>query len=525
MRSGLTGSLELRYNDQMLEGSIEHQLKFQKLVWLVVILLGAAACGFALATNSYLLAVAALGGIWLLSIPYHTTLSMYLAVATFSSALIMPLFPGRPYVWEFAALLGWSGITLSVFMRRYVPDFSHEIRENKWLFVGLVGYLVVLVATMFIRGFGLRILGSAQMGGRYYFQQIACAIFPWLFVLRPLNEKTLIRLLTLQCLLTTTFLITDFVLALASERLYIIFQFFELSGDAANFEIRAMRFGIRRFQSLYTVGVGLFCVLLIYFNLRDFLTRKGALLLPVLATVMGVALLSGHRYLVVITTGVAITCAVAQRFFTLRQVTLSLLPIAMGLFVIYAFSERLPLAAQRTVSFLPGIRVDSTAYADAANTVDLRRILARIGIQMIPTYFWAGRGFSVQAQEFSGQWDPTGVTGHLAQGRFYNGFIGLMINTGVFGAASMLLFMLGGTLIAFRIIRYLRQYGCEDNFSRLCSVLAGLWLANSLAFLFLHGDSEYAMKTFSLQAGLLLGCHYLLKRRLENAAAEPVSPS
>ena len=275
-----------------------------------------------------------------------------------------------------------------------------------------------------------------------------------------------------------------------------------------------MRFGIRRFQSLYTVGVGLFCILLMYFNLRDFLTRKGALLLPLLAVIMGTALLSGHRYLAVITTGVIATCAFAQRFFTLRQVTLSVVPIAVGLFVIYGYSERLPLAAQRTVAFLPGIRIDHAAYTDAANTLDIRRILFRLGFQMIPNYFWTGRGFGMQAQEFSTQWDPTGVSKHLAQGRFYNGFIGLMINTGVFGTISMLLFILGGTVLAVRIVKHLRRYGCEDNFSRTCSVLAGLWLANALAFLFLHGDSEYAMKTFSLQAGLLLACNFLLKRRL-----------
>jgi len=33
-------------------------------------------------------------------------------------------------------------------------------------------------------------------------------------------------------------------------------------------------------------------------------------------------------------------------------------------------------------------------------------------------------------------------------------------------------------------------------------------------FIALHGDSEYAMKTFSLQAGLLITCQYMLRDRL-----------
>jgi hypothetical protein len=35
----------------------------------------------------------------------------------------------------------------------------------------------------------------------------------------------------------------------------------------------------------------------------------------------------------------------------------------------------------------------------------------------------------------------------------------------------------------------------------------------------LHGDSEWAMKTFSLQAGVLLVCHYHLNKRLTAATA------
>ena len=43
-------------------------------------------------------------------------------------------------------------------------------------------------------------------------------------------------------------------------------------------------------------------------------------------------------------------------------------------------------------------------------------------------------------------------------------------------------------------------------------------MANVIAFIVLHGDSEYAMKTFSLQAGLLVVCHYMLRDRLRKEA-------
>jgi CHASE2 domain-containing sensor protein len=104
-----------------------------------------------------------------------------LAIATFSSALILPLFPGRPYWWEFAALLGWSGVAMTVAMRQYAPDFAQRVRANRLLFIGMIGYCLVLFVTMYYRGVGLRILGSGQVGGRFYFQQLTCIIFPILF--------------------------------------------------------------------------------------------------------------------------------------------------------------------------------------------------------------------------------------------------------------------------------------------------------------------------------------------------------
>jgi hypothetical protein len=49
--------------------------------------------------------------------------------------------------------------------------------------------------------------------------------------------------------------------------------------------------------------------------------------------------------------------------------------------------------------------------------------------------------------------------------------------------------------------------------------VSSLWLANLIAFLFLHGDSEFAMQTFSLQAGTLLVCRHLLRQRWNQAQA------
>lgn len=140
-------------------------------------------------------------------------------------------------------------------------------------------------------------------------------------------------------------------------------------------------------------------------------------------------------------------------------------------------------------------------------------------MEMMPNYLWIGRGFGLEMNDSSVLWDPTTITMHASQGRFFNGFVGMMVNTGLFGMIFMGIFLMAGTSLAWRIIMHLRAHGCADNYSRMCAVVAGYWIATALGFLFLHGDSEYAMKTFSLQAGMLLACKRCLDERLQRAAA------
>jgi hypothetical protein len=259
--------------------------------------------------------------------------------------------------------------------------------------------------------------------------------------------------------------------------------------------------------------------LLIKNKLNDFLTAKGVWLIPASLAIVGTGLLSGHRYTVVIIVLVMSFMVFTQKLITMRNAMTGSLVLALGLTISYGFAERMPLAAQRALSVLPGITVHRDARLDGLSTMETRRILREEGFKMMPQYLWVGRGFGQSGfGDHSLRWDPTAITYHINQGRFYNGFIGLMVNTGLFGTCFMLLFLLGGSVVAIKVIFHLREHGVDDEFSRVSCIVACLWMANVIAFLALHGDSEYAMKTFSLQAGLLITCQYMLRDRLR---AEP----
>ena len=53
-------------------------------------------------------------------------------------------------------------------------------------------------------------------------------------------------------------------------------------------------------------------------------------------------------------------------------------------------------------------------------------------------------------------------------------------------------------------------------FLRVCNIRFDCWMTGLLPFVFLHADSEYASKPFSVQESLLLACDYHLERRLNS---------
>lgn len=494
------------------------RMNVQKMVAFGVIVVGALLFGSLLGSSYYIATMLVVAIAALMLLPYHSMISACLALATFNSALLLPFFPGRPYIWEFAGMLGWSGLVITISLRTYAPGAWKTVLEYKWLFVGIIGYCMVLLMIMYFRGVGMRILGSSQMGGRFYFQQMICSIFPLTFLLLRLKEETLVKLFKIQCILTATFLVSDFIYSRAPQALFFILRFFEVPNDAFNFQSQAMRFGgIRRFQSLSIFAQGVILWMLVRYRFKDFFNlRTGIYILPLVVGIFGVGLLSGHRYMVVVLGMTVLVAAYAQRFYDFRTIGILVVVASFGLVIGYGAADKLPLAAQRAISFLPGIKVQSRARMDAMATWHTRRLLKEAGMQLIPTYFWVGRGFGLSSTtDYSNRWDPTSVTTHINQGTFYNGFIGLMVNTGFPGAFFMFIFIGYGTYITLKMIRILRIIGCNDNFLRLCSISSGLWVANAVGFIFLHGDSEFAMKSFALQAGLQLTAHYHLKRRLE----------
>ena len=182
------------------------------LVW-ATLLLGAMVFGFFMASETMLLVLAVAGVGWLVTLPNHVRLSAVLGITTFGSALMVPLMPGRPFVWEAAGILGWSGVVVLLVMKRYAADFGVVLRRYRWPLLATLGYVLVLLYLMRTHGLALRVFGGDRMGGRVYLQQVACASFPLVFLMVRFSEVDFVRLFVVHLLMSVTFVVSDVALA------------------------------------------------------------------------------------------------------------------------------------------------------------------------------------------------------------------------------------------------------------------------------------------------------------------------
>jgi len=511
--------------------AIDFQFQLQKFVLLGACLVTAILVGLLLAGAPFFLVLGLFGTVWLMTLPYHATVAIYLFIVTINSALIIPSLPGRPFWWELAAALGVSGVIVTLALRRQAEGAGARLRQNLILFAAMAGYCAVLVFLMYYRGVGIRTFGAqgaGQMGGRLYLQQLGCAILPVLLLLNPLNERTLVRLFIIQNALSVTYILSDFIFSMGQGPFFWMLLFLELPTDGANFENQSLSFGIRRFQSFFMFTLGMLSILWIKRPLEDYANRNAFWLWPFTLGLLAIGVLSGHRHLLYICSVMLLFNAWGQRFLSFRRLAALLVVGAIFYLIMFAYSMSLPLAAQRALSFVPGIEVDRIAAEDGQATMEGRRTLRRGGMEVAKQYLWVGRGFgkNMDLDPELYRYDLSYMS--IDNGIFYNGTVGLLVNTGLVGTALMFTVLLAGSLLAWRVLKMVRQMGAGDEFLRLCSLLASFWFSLAISFVFLHGDAEYALRSFGLPVGLLVVCQWHLVRRLqmstEATSVEEYSP-
>jgi len=180
-------------------------------------------------------------------------------------------------------------------------------------------------------------------------------------------------------------------------------------------------------------------------------------------------------------------------------VSLSVVLLCAG---VVGFANRLPMAVQRSLSFLP-IDVHPAARHDAQGTLDWRLQMWRVVLPEVPQYLWLGKGYTFSGTDFQLVQDAirrgmfTSYEDTLVSGNYHNGLLTLIIPFGLPGTAVFAVFLFAG----WRVLRRNYLYGLAELQS-VNTFLLAYFMARLIFYVVFYGQFDIDLMVFTGLVGL-----------------------
>lgn len=394
----------------------------------------------------------------------------------------------------------WGNVTLAQLMQLAVIGIGigtmairKSIRKvHEYSEAAMIAFLFVLVLTMYVRGSGLRFLGSGLWGGMGYITIIIAGGFYYFAPGLRLSQKQIKFLLISTIIAGFIPAFVQIAFVLSKGKFYILAYFIEAHLRYVAESVFSSRSGaITRYSSFRQIGIAM---LPVAFVLRY---RGVKRVIPVVVLLMSAVLvgLSGFRggvlqMMMLTLLWLAISLRGKQR------VLAALLAIVLAI-ILYSgllmFSMSLPPSIQRAVSWMPGLRISPSVMADAMQSTEWRWQIWRYMLVDIPNYLWIGKGFCFPPAVMYTANPYDAATPYMAflMHNYHNGPLSLILDLGIPGFVTALLFMVLMVIENFRGLRMIKnQDSLQARYYRYLTVVL-LWLV--IAFYFVFGDPRTSM--------------------------------
>ncbi len=362
------------------------------------------------------------------------------------NATITPYFlPGQPEAWMLAVL-----VSLPFTLLARALDRNRRLVMHPSLAIPLLALVVVVLCTAFATGgIGLRSMGSAAVGGKRYISILLAiaGFFAISWVPVPPHRRRLMAMLFFGA--ASTALMSDIAYALGPA-FYFLFNFFSVS--VASYQIQndfsQSSQSMLRLAGFSVASSALIFAMVVKWGLRGILDVVRPWRLAAVCVTFVAGLMGGFRSMIVIVGLVLCFQFLLEKLHKTRflfYVTGAVL--AFGIMLL-PFVDRLPMAAQRTLSIVPGMPVSQFAKDDATISSDWRLEMWRVLMPEVPRYLWVGKGYAMNMTDYylaqaavtrgvMRDFEPA-----LISGEYHNGILTLVIPLGIWGLLAFLAFLL-----------------------------------------------------------------------------------
>ena len=454
--------------------------------------------------------------VMMVAIPFMLRFYEPIFVFSVNSAFLIPFLPGQP---EVKLLMSLFVIGLAVVDRTINKKTRMSLPKSIWL--PSLFLLGVIVLTMLGRqGFGGRALGSEMWGAGKYVDIFKAFAILLAFSMIRIPREHVWKYTAIFFLSAMTYSISNVVYSLGSDFRWL---FYFLPTETAVLQHIGETMGYSGVVRLS--GVAFACMAMIHYMLARYgingiiNTWKFWRILT-FAGVIVLSMMGGYRAVLIV-----IALIMIFQFFYEGLHRTAALPIYACIFFIVsvltiANIQRMPLAVQRSLSFLP-VEVDSVAANDASGTLEWRLEIWRNVIKEVPDYFWYGKGFSYKGVDYQLTFEAVkkGIYAAyehvLIDGAYHHGLLTIIIPLGIWGIIGF--FWLG--INGLKLIRY-NYVNSPPDLKSINTLVLSYFSAHLLFYCTLYGQFHLDIATFTSLIGFSMALNRSVREQERQSAAQ-----
>jgi len=366
-----------------------------------------------------------------------------------------------------------------------------------------------------------RSLGASTYGSRAYFYMTMAVAGYFAFSSQriPLEKASLY--VSVFFLMGLTYLVPH-IIYLFGPPAFFLYQIFPFGGLVE--QIRAdpaLGYGFYRINGLGPASIAAFCFLLARYGASGILDLRRFWRLLLLATVGVGCVMSGFRSAVLICFFTFGTLFCFEGLHRTRTLPAVLAFCFLACAVILPFAERLPLVAQRTLSFLP-LKLDPVAASSATASTEWRLDMWKVAVKDVPKYFWKGKGYSIDPNQLflaniaERMHGDTSAEGTRMVDDYHNGPLSVILPLGIWGVIGFGWFLVAGLKLLYRYARY-----GDPRLKRINSFLLAAFVTKIFFFVFIFGSLYTELYYFTGLIGLSVSLNGAPQEQVQEEEAEP----
>ena len=255
------------------------------------------------------------------------------------------------------------------------------------------------------------------------------------------------------------------------------------------------------------------------FRLRSFSKFKGWWYACLIASSIIAVLLGGFRVWLFFVVVLLATQFVLEGLHRTKILLFALFAACLCGITILTFSDKMPLAVQRTLSFLP-VKIDNMARLEAQETARWRFEMWGAILDEAPKYLLLGKGYKYDQNEYemakaralTGEgkpWEP-----YIIDSSYHNGPLSLLVPLGLGGSVVFLWFLIAAGRILYRNYRYSSSPLLKAN-----TCLLAFFITQTIFYIFAFGDFAHDFARFAGAVGLSIS----LNRGVQSVQKTPVA--